>query len=265
FWRSHEGLLPRLEVDPEWPEPHEVSISQSNDELRQLLTLYLEGQFADRPDLLEKVQPRYTMGAKRFVVDNGIWAQTLKRDDVELVTNDIEAVSPQGVITADETQRELDVLILATGFDASSFLTPMKVIGRGGSELHDVWAGDARAYLGVVSPGFPNLFYMYGPNTNIVINGSIIYFSECEARYITDCIRHLLEDGSAAIDVRPEVHDRYNTWIDEGNEKMAWGVSSVSSWYKTNGGRVAQNWPYSLLEYWEQTQVINPADYHHLR
>ncbi len=261
FWRSHEGLLPRLEVDPDWPEDTEVSISESNDELRQMLTLYLQAEFGDRPDLLDKVIPRYTMGAKRFVVDNGVWARTLKRDDVILCTDGIERITPAGVVTTDGVEHEFDVLIYGTGFQASSFLTPMKVVGRGGLDLHDSWDGDARAYLGVVSPGFPNFFYMYGPNTNIVINGSIIYFSECEAHYITQFVRHLLETGAAAMDVHQAVHDRYNDWIDEGNRKMAWGVSGVSSWYKTNGGRVAQNWPYSLLEYWDQTREVDPTDY----
>lgn len=261
FWRSHEGLLPRLAVDPDWTEPTEVSISQSNDELRQMLTLYLQAEFGDRPDLLEKVIPRYTMGAKRFVVDNGVWARTLKRDDVTLCTDGIDRITETGVVTADGVEHDLDVLIYGTGFQASSFLTPMKVVGRNGMDLHESWDGNARAYLGVVSPGFPNFFYMYGPNTNIVINGSIIYFSECEAHYITQYIRHLIETGAAAMDVRQDVHDRYNVWIDEGNATMAWGVSGVSSWYKTNGGRVAQNWPYSLLEYWDQTREIDPADY----
>lgn len=261
FWRSHEGLLPRLELDPDWPEPHDVSISAGNDELRAMLTAYLEAQFADTPKLRDHIIPRYTMGAKRFVIDNGVWARTLKQDHVELCTDAIDRISETGVVTVDGSDREFDVLIYGTGFQASSFLTPMNVVGRDGLDLHDAWDGDARAYLGVVSPGFPNFFYMYGPNTNIVINGSIIYFSECEAHYITQYLRHLLDTDTAALDVHQEVHDSYNDWIDEGNRKMAWGISTVNSWYKTNGGRVAQNWPYSLLEYWEQTREIQPDDY----
>jgi 4-hydroxyacetophenone monooxygenase len=261
FWRSHEGLLPRLKVDPDWPEPHEISISAGNDELRAMLTAYLKAEFADAPDLQDQVIPQYTMGAKRFVIDNGEWARALKQDHVELCTDAIERIDETGVIAGDGQQREFDVLIYGTGFQASSFLTPMKVVGRDGLDLHDAWDGNARAYLGIVSPSFPNFFYMYGPNTNIVINGSIIYFSECETHYITQCVRHLLETGAAALDVRQEIHDLYNDWIDEGNRKMAWGISSVSSWYKTNGGRVAQNWPYSLLEYWDQTRDIQPDDY----
>ncbi len=152
FWRSHEGLLPRLERDPDWPEPDNVSISASNEELRVMLTMYLEAEFGDRPDLLEHVIPRYTMGAKRFVVDNGIWARTLKSDHVELCTTPIDHITTAGVVTEDGTARDFDVLIYGTGFQASSFLTPMKVVGRDGLDQHDSWAGDARAYLGIVSP-----------------------------------------------------------------------------------------------------------------
>ncbi len=261
FWRSHEGLLPNLEVDPDWPEDPERSVSAGSEELRQLLTGYLQLEFADRPDLLEKVIPQYTMGAKRFVVDDGTWAKTLKRDDVELCTTGIKEITPTGVTTVDGVSHDVDVIVYGTGFKASEFLTPMKVVGRGGQDLHDVWDGDARAYLGITSPGFPNFFYMYGPNTNIVINGSIIYFSECEAHYITQMVRYLLDNNIDALDVKADVHDRYNDWIDEGNKKMAWGVSKVSSWYKSKGGRVAQNWPYSLIEYWEQTREVNADDY----
>jgi len=261
FWRSHEGLLPRLAVDPEWSSD-DASVSASNQELGQLLRMYLGAEFADRPDLLDKVTPRYTMGAKRFVIDDGVWARTLKRENVELCTEPIAEITPTGIVTDDGALRELDVVIYGTGFEASNFLTPMKVIGRGGVDLHETWAGDARAYLGIVSPGFPNFFYMYGPNTNIVINGSIIYFSECEAHYITQFVRQLLETDTAALDVDQHVHDAYNAWIDHGNAQMAWGVSDVNSWYKSSSGRIAQNWPYSLLEYWDQTRDLDLADYH---
>jgi 4-hydroxyacetophenone monooxygenase len=102
---------------------------------------------------------------------------------------------------------------------------------------------------------------MYGPNTNIVVNGSIIYFSECEAHYITESIRLLLESGRSSMDCRPEVHDAYNETVDATNRQMAWGHSKVSSWYKNASGRVAQNWPFPLLEFWKRTRHPDPADY----
>jgi 4-hydroxyacetophenone monooxygenase len=138
---------------------------------------------------------------------------------------------------------------------------PMTITGRNGVNLHDQWDGDARAYLGIVAPNFPNFFFLYGPNTNIVINGSIIYFSECEVHYTTQCLKYMFEKQLNSIDVKPEVHDEYNEWIDQGNRRMAWGLSDVSSWYKNASGRTAQNWPFSLLEYWEQTREIKTSDY----
>ncbi|QGG94461.1 flavin-containing monooxygenase [Actinomarinicola tropica] len=260
FWRNVEGMMPLATVDPEW-DGGERSVSEANDMMRQLLTGYLESEFADRPDLLEKVVPQYPPFSKRFILDDGAWARTLTRDDVDLVTERIAEITPEGVRTADGTLHEADVIIYGTGFRAADFLMPMKVVGRGGRDLHETWGGDARAYLGITLPGFPNLFLLYGPNTNIVVNGSIIYFSECEVHYVLGCVREMLTRGIRAIDPRPEVHDAYNDRIDAENLKMAWGVSSVSSWYKNATGRTAQNWPFSLLEYWQQTRDPNLDDY----
>ena len=94
-----------------------------------------------------------------------------------------------------------------------------------------------------------------------MINGSIIYFSECETHYILESIRLLLERGHGTMECRPDVHDAYNQAVDEENRQMAWGASSVNSWYKNERGRVAQNWPYSLLEYWRRTRTPDPEDY----
>ncbi|MDQ1521094.1 MAG: 4-hydroxyacetophenone monooxygenase [Actinomycetota bacterium] len=260
FWRNAEGMLPLVAVDPEW-EPQERSVSALNEMLRMLLAGYLDMEFGDRPDLLAQVTPDYPPSAKRVIRDNGIWARTLKRENVQLVTEKISEITPAGVMTADGVEHDVDVIIYGTGFQASRFLTPMKVVGRGGADLHQEWDGNARAYLGVVVPRFPNLFLLYGPNTNIVINGSIIYFSECEVHYLVECLRLLLETGQRALDCRQDVHDTYNVRIDEGNLQRAWGVSKVNSWYKNEKGRVAQNWPFSLLEYWRQTRTADPSDY----
>ena len=260
FWRMHEGLLPAAVVDPDW-DGGERSVSAPNELVRQLLEGYLQAEFADAPELLDKVVPDYPPIAKRVIRDNGIWARTLKRENVELVTTPIERITPKGVVTVDGEERQVDVVVYGTGFHASKFLTPMQLVGRGGADLHDRWGGDARAYLGLTVPEFPNLFMLYGPNTNIVINGSIIYFSELEVRYLLGCIRLLLEQGKRALDVRPEVHDAFNEQVDAANRQMAWGVSKVNSWYKNQFGRVAQNWPFSLLEYWQRTREPDPADY----
>ena len=167
----------------------------------------------------------------------------------------------RGIVMADGSVHDCDVLIYGTGYEASKFLTPMRVTGRHGVDLHEQWAGDARAYLGVAVPGFPNFFCLYGPNTNIVVNGSIIYFSECGVRYVLDLLRVMLEHGGSTIEVRRDVHDEFNARCDAENRAMAWGHSSVNSWYKNEFGRVSQNWPYTLLEYWQQTRIPDPDEF----
>jgi 4-hydroxyacetophenone monooxygenase len=259
FWRMHEGLLPAARVDPDW-KSESASVSPLNEMVRLVLTEYLRTEFPE-DELFQKIVPNYPPIAKRIVRDNGIYARTLRRDNVDLVVTPIECITPDGIRTVDGTERSFDVIVYGTGFQASNFLFPMKVTGRDGIEIHDRWDGDARAYLGITVPGFPNLFMLYGPNTNIVINGSIIFFTECEAHYIVESMRLLLEGGYGSLDVKPDVHDAYNAGIDEENRAMAWGASTVNTWYKNAKGRITQNWPYSLLEYWQRTRETNPDDY----
>jgi 4-hydroxyacetophenone monooxygenase len=102
---------------------------------------------------------------------------------------------------------------------------------------------------------------LYGPNTNIVVNGSIIFFSECSVRYIVGCLKLLAETGAAAIEPKREVHDAFNIKVDEGNKLMAWGCPQVTSWYKNEAGRVTQNWPFALVDYWRATLAPNPDDF----
>jgi 4-hydroxyacetophenone monooxygenase len=260
FWRNSDGMLPLVSVDEDWPDK-EKSVGMLNEMMRQMLTAYLELEFADEPELLAQVVPGYPPSAKRVIRDNGIWARTLKRDDVHLVTTPIDEITEAGVRTADGRLHEVDVIVYGTGFRASQFLTPMKVVGRQGVELHERWGGDARAYLGITVPGFPNLFCLYGPNTNIVINGSIVFFSECEVNYVLDGLHLLIEKGHAVMDCKPEAHDAYNAWVDAGNQQRVWGVSTVNSWYRNEFGRSAQNWPFSLLEFWRQTRTVDPTAY----
>ncbi|RJQ11094.1 MAG: NAD(P)/FAD-dependent oxidoreductase [Dehalococcoidia bacterium] len=259
FWRSSEGMLKSVTVDPEWTEPG--SVSRANQLMRQTMTAYITRELQDAPDILAHAIPDYPPGGKRMVVDDGNWLRALKRDNVRVVVDPIAAITPTGITTQGGQAEAFDVIVYATGFQASNFLMPMDVYGRDGVELHDRWAGTARAYKGITIPGYPNLFMLYGPNTNIVVNGSTIFFAECEMRYVMGCIHMLLSQGKAAMDVRREVHDAYNEWIDQGNALKAWGTFGVTSWYKNTDGHVTQNWPFTLLEFWTQTREPDPGDY----
>jgi 4-hydroxyacetophenone monooxygenase len=177
------------------------------------------------------------------------------------VTTPIEEIMPSGIRTADGVERQADVLIYGTGFTASDFVTPMRVFGSSGVELNDTWAGDARAYLGITVPGFPNFFMLYGPNTNLVINGSILVMVECQVRYIVEAIGRLLQSGHRTMSCRREVHEHYAEEMEAGNKHMVWGVADVPTWYKNKQGRVTQNWPFDLLSYWSRTREPDLAEY----
>ncbi len=260
FWSGAEGLLSMVDVDPEWPHPERAS-GPLNDMVREMLDLYIQEQCGDDEALYQKMLPDYPPLSKRFVRDNGVWPATFKQDHVDLVTTGIECITAKGVRTVEGEEIPADVVIYGTGFQASDFLTPMKVVGRGGRDLHEWWDGDSRAYLGITVPHFPNLFLMYGPNTNIVVNGSIIFFSECEVDYLLESLRMLLGGGHRAMDCRESVHDDYNRRIDRANEGRTWGAATVNTWYRNAAGRISQNWPGTLLEYWQQTREADPGDY----
>lgn len=260
FWMLTDGLYPMVQADPGWNGP-KTAISEVNQGLRELLVQYTKAQIANDDDLARAAIPDYPVGGKRSVRDNGVWLAALQRPNVRVITNGIREITEDGLITDDGVEHKVDVLVYGTGFYASHFLEPMKFKGRGGVDLHEQWDGDARAYLGMTIPNFPNLFVMYGPNTNIVVNGSIIFFSECETRYIVGCLELLLKTGSAEMEVKKDVHDRFNERVDEQNARMAWGVPQVTSWYKNEKGRVSQNWPFPLIDYWKATLAPNPSDF----
>jgi 4-hydroxyacetophenone monooxygenase len=259
FWIGVEGRLHLVEVDPEWKHP--VSISAGNEALRQECLATLRQQFADRPDLLPYVTPDYPPGAKRMLRDNGTWPEMLKAAHVGVVTQEISHVTENAIHTRDGQSYEVDLIICATGFKAADFLYPLKVTGRGGRDLHASWNGDCRAYLGISVPGFPNLFMTSGPNTGVVVNGSAIYSVECQAEYVLRALRHVFGQRASTVDCKVEPYERYNAWIDKGNERKAWAVAKTTSWYKNSSGRAAQTWPFGMLEYWNLTASFKSEDH----
>lgn len=260
FWPGSDGLLPALVRDPQWPH-QERSINELNEQQRILFTGYLEQQVGDDPELLEKVTPRYPPFGKRMLQDDGSWLSTLKRDNVELVTDAIEEIAPDAIVTVDGVRRPVDVIVYATGFHANKFLWPMTFVGRGGADLAEVWGEKPRAYLGIAVPDFPNLFCLYGPGTNLAHAGSIIFHSECQVRYIMGCIKMLLENGLAAMDCKRPVHDEYAQRLERTLADMVWSHPGMDSWYKNARGVVTCTSPWRLLDYWRWTQAPNLDDY----
>jgi cation diffusion facilitator CzcD-associated flavoprotein CzcO len=196
------------------------------------------------PELRAKCVPDYVMGCKRVVFSND-WYPALTRPNVDLVTDQIDWILPDGVATADGTIRPADVIIYGTGFQATQFLTPMQVSGHGGVRLHDAWRDGAQAYFGITVSGFPNFFMLYGPNTNLGGN-SIIYMLEGQIGYVLGALRALDQHRLAWLDVRPDVQEKFNTWVQSASRTSVW-ETGCHSWY-TVGGRNINNWPdYTFL------------------
>ena len=225
-----------------------------------MLVDVLRSQVKD-DELFERMVPRVPPFSKRALRDDGRWADAVTRPNVDLITTPIAEITEGGVRTEDGVEHQADVLIYGTGFRASHFVAPMRVVGLGGVELNQEWGGDARAFLGLTVPGFPNFFLLYGPNTNLVINGSIIVMVECQVRYLVEWIGALLKAGHRAMTCRRVVHDRYAEEMEAGNARMAWGVADVPTWYRNANGRVTQNWPFDLHSYWAQTRTPDLGDY----
>lgn len=264
FWRfsqNIDGILPFTRFDPEW-QSEENSGSELNEQLRQALTESLVAQADGDADLLAKVIPQYRPVTKRMLIDDGSWMTALKRDNVELVTDPIVRVTDHGIETEEGGEQEFDVLIYATGFTPSEFQASISITGRDGRDLHNYWAGDARAHLGLTVPGFPNLFMLYGPNTNIVVNGSIIFFSECGSHFVMESIHHMLEHGHRTMECTQEALDAFVEESDQANARHVWGAPDAVSWYKNAVGRVSQNWGLSLIDYWHRTRAPEPGQYH---
>ena len=194
------------------------------------------------------------------MIDNN-WYPTITRSNVELVTDPIRRITPAGVETDDGLLREVDVIIAATGFKSNLFLWPMEVVGRSGTALHDLWGDYPRAYKGITVPDYPNLFVLYGPNTNIVHGGSIIYQVECQVHYVMQCLVRMIEQRHAVLEVKAEANDAYNETVQTLSADLAWGHPGVQSWYKNSAGRVVNNSPFSLLEYWQVTHDLQPENY----
>ncbi|WP_020661990.1 flavin-containing monooxygenase [Amycolatopsis benzoatilytica] len=223
----------------------------------ELRTAQLRRRHLKSAALRKKVTPDYPLGCKRILFTND-YLPALAQPNVSVETAPIKEITPRGVRTADGVEHEVDVLIYGTGFKATEFLGPMQVFGRDGQPLSEAWRGGARAYLGLTVPGFPNLFCMYGPNTNLGA-GSIIYMIERQARYLRQAVEHLARPGVASLEVRAEVEERYDREVQARLGHSVW--SGCTSWYRQENGRVSTNWPGLVVEYDRRTRVLDPADY----
>ncbi|TMR01170.1 NAD(P)/FAD-dependent oxidoreductase [Actinomadura soli] len=209
------------------------------------------------PVLRDALIPRHPMGCKRILLSSDYYP-TLARPDVDLVTDPITAVTPSGIRTA-EREYGVDVIVYATGFRATEFLSPMKIVGRGGRELNEAWRGGAQAHLGITVSGFPNLFLLYGPYTNLGHN-SIIYMLESQFRYVLGCVEALRRAGLGWIDVRPDAQEAFTREMRDRLRSTVWNAG-CRSWYMTADGEVVSNWPGFTFAYRRATRRPDPRHF----
>jgi cation diffusion facilitator CzcD-associated flavoprotein CzcO len=224
---------------------------------REVAEQHIKDTVAD-PRLRELLVPDYPIGGKRMLISDDYY-QALGRQNVEVVTDGIDHLSEDGVVTRDGKTHPLDAVILATGFATTAFLAPMRIEGVGGRTLDGVWADGASAYRGITLPGFPNFFMTYGPNTNLGHN-SIIFMIECQTNYILQAIEPLRSGDVAYLDVKPEAMAAYNREIDRELAGTVW-ARTAKSWYKTESGRITNNWSGTTTRYWWSTRRFDRDAY----
>ena len=261
FWASAESFHDTLRADPGWPMA-EISLNKENHAVRESLITYIRSEIGDDEALIAKCIPNYPPYGKRMLRDND-WYRMLRRKNVNLVSDSISHVTHNAIVTESGDRHFVDALILATGFQAARIMWPMDIQGRHGISIRQIWGDDdPRAYKGISVPQFPNMFVMYGPNTNPGPGGSTIFYFECQMRYIMQVVREMVEGDYAAMEVRQDVHDRYNEVVDDRCRNMVWSHKRVRSWYKNAANRITVNSPWRQLEYWQLTRTFDPADYH---
>ncbi len=218
---------------------------------------HLEANIKD-PDLRRTLTPDYPIGCKRILIDDEFYP-ALARPNVHVVTAGIDRIDADGIVTADGTHRQFDAIIYATGFDTTHFLAPMEIVGVGGKSLAEEWKSGAEAYLGIAMAGFPNLFMLYGPNTNLGHN-SIIFMIECQVRYIVKCVKALANRHLRYLDVKRDEMERYNAAIQAELARSVW-AAGCHSWYKTESGKVTNNWSNFTVKYWLDTREPDLAKF----
>ncbi len=211
------------------------------------------------PELRAKLTPDYPMGCKRTLLSND-WLKTLAQPHVEVVTEGVAEVTARGIRTSDGKLREIDAIVWGTGFASTEFLAPMEIRGRGGRSLRERWKNGAEAFLGMAVSGFPNLFVVYGPNTNLGA-GSIIYMLERQTRYIAKAAALLRQRGPAALEVRVDVQHAFNAMLQQRNKQTVF-EAGCHSWYLTADGRNTNTWVGYMSEYGRLVRQPDLAHYH---
>ena len=258
FWQIGDSILPTLRIDPDWEYP-ERSVNAANDKLRSQMTEYIKAQIGDKPDLVEKVLPKYPPYGKRLLLDNG-WYQALRRDDVQLIATPIERITADGITTGDGHEK-VDVIVYASGFDTGRVMWPIQITGRGGVDVRKALDERLETYQGMALEHCPNLFITPGPNGTPGHGGSGIFFAECQIGYIVECLRAMFEHNWSRMEVRGEA---VRTFVDDVSaelENYVWSRPGISNWFRGTRDRVTALVPKRLVDLWQESKAPRIDDY----
>ena len=219
---------------------------------------HLDAQISD-PELREKLIPDYPIGCRRALICDDYYP-CLEEDHVDLVTDHIARITPSGIETKDGAHREFDVLIFATGFETTGWHWSVDVVGSGGQSIEQAWSNGPEAYLGVTVHGFPNFFVLYGPNTNLGHN-SITFMLERQVEYAVKALEALDGAGAKAMAPSRAAQEAFNAQLQADLKKTTWADPACNSWYKTEDGRITQNWSNHTRAYAEATADVKLEDY----
>ncbi len=221
---------------------------------------YIKKHIKD-PPLIKALTPDYPMGAKRILFSDTYYP-ALARPNVELLSGGVQEIRSNGLLAGDGSIHELDVLIYATGFKAHPFLMGLDIKGSSGKTIQTAWKNGSKTYLGITTHGFPNLFMLYGPNTNLG-HSSILLMAEAQSAYIAQCISGLQKNNWASLEVKPEVVKAYQQSLQSRLKKMIW-TEVPHSWYKSADGTISNNYPGRTMEYARRTRRVDFGDYIHI-
>jgi cation diffusion facilitator CzcD-associated flavoprotein CzcO len=211
------------------------------------------------PVLRLKVTPDYTIGCKRILPSNR-WYPTLQQPNVELVEHGVSEIRSNAVVASDGSTHEVDAIVLATGFHVTDIALADRVRGVDGRSMAETWAGSPEGYLGTAIAGFPNLFFLIGPNTGLGHN-SMVFMIEAQLSYLTEALTRITQHGVRRIEVRKPVQDAYNAEIQKRLQATVWNSGGCSSWYIDANGRNSTVWPDYTWRFWLRTRHFRPSDY----
>jgi len=250
---------PVLELRRQVEDTVNQGMTFKNEERLAVSVAAVESALAQVEDPLvrEKLRPQHPFGCKRPLMSN-VYYPAFNEPNLELVTDRIARITPSALVTEDGLEREVDTIVIATGFAATRYLSAIDVRGREGVPIDEAWSLGAQAYLGITTTGFPNLFMLYGPNTN---NGSILTMIEYQVEHVVAHLRRMDAERLAWVDVRREPMLRYNDEVQEAIAAIPVWNFGCNGYYRTPEGRIVTQWPFSMTEFRDRTAVVDPDDY----